>query len=406
MAAGFARFEQERLNPMKLGNEMGTMGNAFNGTRIAAICCFILLAHGLLIAQEKKGTPSSASIQTRSFRMGFTPFPPDSTPEAVKGVTEFIKLNADIVAQHMESVPWTEALNGQEFQANLMNNWRNRKNNVPSNATVYLALNPGRGTLADYWGTTEHDPLPTQFKGKVFSDSIVEEAYLKYCKRAIEFFKPEYLAIGIEVNELAYNAPDKVAAYAQLHQYVYKELKKTYPNLPIFASITLHGLLDERRPQAERDKSLASVKAIMPYNDLVGISFYPFFGNMSDRIDTAFDWLTARFDGYGKPYAVAETGEAAAKLTLNLDGKPWQVDGSPERQLEYYKKLFAFAQSRHTDFVISFLSQDYDLLWMKIAAGTPAIFQAWQNNGFLDDRGSARPALQVWRKFYAMPLQN
>ncbi len=69
----------------------------------------------------------------------------------------------------------------------------------------------------------------------------------------------------------------------------------------------------------------------MPYNDLVGISYYPFFGNMSDQVDTVFSWLTAQFDGYGKPYAVAETGEAAEKLTLNVDGKPWQIDGSSER---------------------------------------------------------------------------
>jgi hypothetical protein len=385
------------------GEGMDSMGKTL--AKISAVLFAVcLVAYGLLRAETKRVMP--ASSPTRMFRMGFTPFPPDNTTQAAKDVTEFIKQNADIVAQHMESVPWTEALTGQEFQSNLTNSWRDRKNNMPPNATIYLALNPGRGALADYWGASEHDALPAEFKGKTFSDPIVKQAYLSYCKRAIAFFQPEYLAIGIEVNELVYNAPDKTAAYTELHKYIYTELKKSYPKLPVFASITLHGLLDERRPKADRDRDLAFVKELMPYNDLVGISFYPFFGNMSDQLDRVFDWLTTQFDGYGKPYAVAETGEAAEKLKLTADGKPWQIDGSPERQTAYYQKLFAFAESRRTDFIISFLCIDYDLLWRKIAAGTPPLFQAWQNNGFVDSQGAVRPAYQIWKKFYDMPLQK
>src|ERR1700722_1801902 len=280
--------------------------------------------------------------RTRSFRLGFVPFVPDTTPEAVNQVNQFIKENADIVAEHMESIPWAEALSGAPFNEHLMNDWRSRKSNVPKNATIYLAVSPGRGALGDYWGATEHDPMPAQFKGKAFNDPIVKQAYLSYCKRAVDFFQPEYLAIGIEVNELAYNAPDKAAGYAELHEYVYKELKKDHPKLPIFASFTVHGLLDQRRSKTELEHSLAFEKSLMPYNDLVGISFYPFFGNLSAQIDSAFTFLATNFDGYKKPYAVAETGEAAAPLTVQVDGKPWHIDGSPERQLTYYQKLFAF----------------------------------------------------------------
>jgi hypothetical protein len=382
------------------------VGKTITKVSIVVIATLSLCICGLLRAGTDKSILGTASKETRSFRMGFTPFPPDDTPQAAKDVTQFIKNNADIVAQHMESVPWTEALNGQDFKTNLMNSWRGRKDSMPPNATVYLAVNPGRGALADYWGASEHDPLPPEFKGKTFSDPIVMQAYLAYCKRAIEFFQPEYMAIGIEVNELVYNAPDKAGAYAELHKYIYTELKKSYPKLPIFASFTIHALLDERRPKADRERSLAFVKALMPYNDLVGVSYYPFLGNLSDHLDTVFSWLAAQFDGYGKPFAVAETGEAAEKLTVSLDGKPWEIDGSPERQAVYYQKLFAFAQGRRTAFIISFLCIDYDLLWKKIAAGTTPVFQAWQNNGFVDSKGNIRPGYQVWKKEFDLPLKR
>jgi hypothetical protein len=344
------------------------------------------------------------NTQPRTFRMGFTPFAPDDTPEAVAQVTQFIRANADIVAEHMESVPWSEALNGSALPKNLMDNWHSRKESLPTKAAIYLALSPGRGALADTWGATEHDPLPKDFQGKTFSDPMVEKAYLAYCKQAIEFFKPQFMAIGIEFNELIYNAPDKSAGYAELHRYVYQELKRSYPNLPIFASFTVHGLLDERHSKADRDRDLAYVKSLMPYNDLVGISYYPFFGNLSGRLDEVFTWLSATFDSYGKPYAVAETGEAAKNLTVQMDGKPWNILGSPEAQTIYYQKLFSFADSHHMAFIISFLCIDYDALWKKIASKNPAVFEAWENNGFVDSRGEMRPAYKVWRQWFDRPL--
>src|ERR1700684_4340053 len=139
------------------------------------------------------------------------PFVPDTTPEAVNQVNQFIKENADIVAEHMESIPWAEALSGAPFNEHLMNDWRSRKSNVPKNATIYLAVSPGRGALGDYWGATGHDPMPAQFKGKAFNDPIVKQAYLSYCKRAVDFFQPEYLGIGIEVHEIASNDTVKTA---------------------------------------------------------------------------------------------------------------------------------------------------------------------------------------------------
>jgi hypothetical protein len=70
---------------------------------------------------------------------------------------------------------------------------------APPKGKVYLAISPGRGELkvADKAG-----PLPMELKGKSYDDPLVMKAYLAYCRRAVEFFKPDYLAIGIEVNEI------------------------------------------------------------------------------------------------------------------------------------------------------------------------------------------------------------
>lgn len=94
----------------------------------------------------------------------------------------------------------------------------------------------------------------------------------------------------------------------------------------------------------------------MPYNDLVAISYYPFF--------------------------------------------------VPAKQRAYYEKLLALAQEKRFVFVISFIHQDYDALWERIKDSAPELFIAWRDCGLLDERGRARPAYDVWKAAFNLPLQE
>ena len=65
-----------------------------------------------------------------------------------------------------------------------------------------------------------------------------------------------------------------------------------------------------------REAVLAAYREIMPQNDLVAVSFYPFIRGGTTDIDGCLRWLTENFGRYGKPYAVVESGEAAERLVL------------------------------------------------------------------------------------------
>ncbi len=335
--------------------------------------------------------------ETRPFRMGFTPFPYDMTLEAITDGKKFFAGNADIMAQHMESIPWTEALNGKPFSKHLTDDWNGRRDRTPKNAKIYLALSPGRGDLAKYWGEKEDLPLPKEFKGKPFNDPLVKQAYLAYCKRAIAVWKPDFMCIGIEVNEIFTGSKKNWDAYAELHKYVYAELKKEHPKLPISASFTLHNLLNkgENKPMVE------ACRQIMDSCDFVAISFYPFIAGLTGREDYAFDWLGKNFDNYKKPYAIVETGEAAETLKLPQSGVT--IFGTPEKQRAYFEKLMTRATDKKYLFVIGFLYRDYDALWEKIKAGAPELFLAWKDCGLVDEKGKSRPAHDVWRKHFRLP---
>jgi hypothetical protein len=326
--------------------------------------------------------------------MGFTGFVYDMTLEAVAASHKFVRENGDILCHHIEGAAWNEALDGRPFPAELLKEWEGKKSATPPNGKVYLAVSPGRGELKV---VDKAGPLPDELKGKSYDDPLVMQAYLSYCRRAIEFFEPDYLAIGIEVNEIHNLGAKPWQAYVTLHKHVYTELKKDHNDLPIFASWTLHHMFQKR------GNMLREWKKLMPHNDLVAVSYYPFMLPDKDRL-AALDWMLAEFDAFEKRYAIVETNDAAERLPLPQ--AKVVIEGTSEKQEAYYRKLLSLAHEHKFEFVISFIHQDYDALWEKIKGFAPEAFMAWRDCGLVDENGDPRPAYDVWKKYFDLPLNE
>jgi hypothetical protein len=363
-----------------------------------AVCFLVQPPAGAADAPGGDLEPARQPRNTRSFRLGFTNFPHDFTVEAVLDARKFIDGHADIIAHHIEGVPWAECLNGLPLPEKLLEEWNGKRDAAPEGGRVYLAISPGRGDLKV---TDKGLPLPSELEGKPYDDPLVEKIFLEYCRRALDFFRPDYLSIGIEVNEIWQAGKDKWTAYAALHRFMYREVKKTHPDLPVFASFTLHGMLNQHGEK--RDRMLEAYCEILPCCDLIGVSFYPFIAGGTTDIAGAFDWMTRSFDRHEKPYAVVETGEAADKLTFPSTGQV--IHGTPQKQAAYYEQLLALAEERRFEFVISFLYRDYDALWEKIRAQAPEVFMAWRDCGLLDEAGRERPAYRIWKRWHDRPLR-
>ena len=64
--------------------------------------------------------PAEKAAGKRTFRMGFTGFVHDITPEAVAASRKFCRENGDLLAHHIEGVPWAEALGDKPFPKALL----------------------------------------------------------------------------------------------------------------------------------------------------------------------------------------------------------------------------------------------------------------------------------------------
>lgn len=334
-----------------------------------------------------------------SFYLGFTPFPYSVTnvDQVMDDVYSKIASDGNLVAHHFDNgIPWNEALNNSTYPTDLLNDWVYRKAMTPTGHKVYLAVTPiniDRNGLAPYRNENGGDqPLPAPWDTYSFNATEVKTAFLNYCTEAVNYFNPDYLAIGIEVNLLKKLAPAKWDAYVELQSHVYAELKTLYPNLPVFVSFTgfdLAGYTDAT--QAEQQNALDD---LLPYTDYFGLSLHPqtssFIAETVPPVDALKDILSQTI----KPVAVCETSYPAQYASLY--GGVIEFNGTPAKQKQYFENLLSACKAVDTRFVVNWCVQDYDKLLQELNL-TDDVYLIWRDTGFYDENGEAREVLSVWR---------
>ncbi|MBI4601416.1 MAG: hypothetical protein HY721_05565 [Planctomycetes bacterium] len=156
----------------------------------------------VLLVSPAPFAAADGEARPRPFALGFTPFPPDTTTEAVEDTYRFVGATGDLIVHHLDDgVAWPESLEGKPFHANLGADWE-RRARASKGKRVFLAVTPldgGRRDLALYRGSRDNMPLPAEMRGKALDDPAVRLAFLAWCRRAVQRLQPDWLAGGIEV---------------------------------------------------------------------------------------------------------------------------------------------------------------------------------------------------------------
>jgi hypothetical protein len=353
------------------------------------------------------GAVQAQTDSARPFLLGFTPFPYEISFAAVDYTYARIAQDADLIVHHFDNgVPWTEALSGAPYSANLVTDWNGRLARTSPHQRVMVTVTPInllRDGLALYHGQTDNLPVPAPFDRYGFDHPSVLTAFLNYCDDIIAAFNPDYFLFGIEVNLLMKIAPAQWDAYMTLHRQVYAHLKRQYPQLPAFVSLTGIDIIDgytDANPQGQA----RAFNDVIDYTDYLGLSVYPYMTHyMTAAIPTAlFGQLDALTD---KPLALTETGYPAQTFAIDLDGTPVELVSDPQKQAMWIAHTLEQAAQRDFLMVVNFVLRDYDALWRQIGARNDLTI-AWRDTGLYDEDGAERPALDIWRTWLALPHQR
>jgi hypothetical protein len=339
--------------------------------------------------------PVSVSCQNRPFYMGFTTWPPGPTSASMSEMYEFVETHGDLTVHHFDGgVPGVEALSDSAFSAHLVTEWKGKKEGTSRSHRLLVAITPldmSRTNLALYWGEKDNLPLPSPWDTYNLSSYEVETAYLNYATRVVEYLNPDYLVIGIEVNLLLAADKAKWEQYKDLHIHVYTALKKMYPDLPVFASFTLAHI--KGLGGADSAVQVQELKALMPYNDILGLSVYPYlWADPSHRMDPVPEDY---FDGalqFGKPIAVTETGAPSQDFRA--------LDFNFEFDEDYQKEYIAFLLQKACDyqfvFVVNWVSIDFVDLLEVFPEELRELGTIWVYTGLERTDGCPKKALYVW----------
>ncbi len=389
----YAENEADWTRWLRLGNSLRFALVALIGFSLGGVC------------DVKAGEKTERLPASRPFYMGFTPQPYDISDKAYQQTYKVIRKHGDIVAHHLdEGVPWPEAFKGKSFHSNAERDIGNRLKNRSKNQRVYLALSPlatDRASLAGYWGDDSHVERPGRWKNKEFDDPDVIQAYINYCKIMVERFKPDYLAYAVEVSDVARHNPKGYPKFKTLLIKTYKALKKAYPKLPVFLTF----VLGDSKTMREQSKE---TKELLPYSDIFSVSTYPYMydgvGGDAGRVPS--DWFAkVKSIAPGKPFAISETGFLAQ--TFTYISRLVIIPGNETEQKKYVQRLLMEAAKLDAEFVIWFVSIDYDKLWdiMSDAGASPWLKQ-WRDTGLYNGELKPRPSLSVWDAWLNVPRKS
>jgi len=373
---------------------------------------FLIAVVLTLMACGGSGSGGGSNGQpTRSFTMGFTPWPYAATLAAVNDIYSFIDDSADMIAHHMDSgVPWNEALTPNNFDnygQNVKDEVIDRvsRTSLLSNKMVYLAVSPfstARDDIAGYWNTAANQPRVSPWDTLDIGNDFVISAYANYVEELIKKFNPTYVNYAIEINEYYHNR-SSVADRAKLDYFVvnvYSYLKNLYPDIQFMTSFVLTS-----PGSSKMQESAELFQRIKDYNDVIGISIYPYaFFSHADKGDPAnlpADWLSQITSiAPGKPYFIAETGFIAESLSIPAFGL--DVVSDQDKQDLYLDMLFSEADRLNMQGIVWFSAYDFDDLWASDLKDDVSLI--WRDTGLKDGNQVARKSLGTWNQWLAYPL--
>lgn len=401
----------------------------------------------------------------RSFLLGLTPFPYDHNPggdlidEVLDNMYTSVNADADLVVYHFDKgVPWLEALTDDfstsdpPYSANLLEVWNDYRSRENPRTRVAVGINPlgiPRDVLAPYWGYGEtyyHDEnfnqvptgefldyedrvLPAPWDTYEINSPEIKSAFVNYAKRVIEFFDPEYLFTGIEVNLAAITDQPFFDKYVELQQHVYDSLRadSQYDDVKIIVSFTgEHFLRDEHGvPQLFDgvtdpnliDTNLDALERLLPSLDVIGLSLYPqktkHAGNSlpPQLFNGLFDAIRQRTD---KPISITESGYSTESFTFQ--NQPYFTNTA--KQERYVRLLMEeLEKDGNVEFVTNFSVRDIVPHLNKLREGSLEdpplaseqlldVFQFFENIGLYEEDGTPKPGLQAWRDALALPIYD
>lgn len=332
--------------------------------------------------------PPPSPAPSRSYRMGFSAFPPrPDLDEGIRALEAWApRADAAIIQQ---AVPWIPLLDGansdslaQALLGGLVTFYRDR------GLSLVLVLDPTDGLSRG-----EESPDLRQ-AGRSIVEPEVQDAYRRFGVVVATLFRPEYMGLAAETNLIRTLAPDSVyQAVVRMAGDLAAALAPLLPpTTPRFVSVqveTAWGRLagDGNFRGVEQDFT------DFPFITALGLSAYPFLVWPSPEA-LPLDYFARVPQGRSIPLLLVEGGWS--------NGMVAGIASSPEIQARYIRRMGQLLDSARAVLGMQLNFTDIDLAAFGEDPGTSRA-APFARLGLVDADLTPYPSLAVWDSLFALP---
>lgn len=321
----------------------------------------------------------------RPFMLGFSDVPPELTSDAYVDQFDLVANYGEVIlfqrpsswAQFLPSASVSEELRDEVIAA--------REASRARDLSLVVALDPfdpgNRGRLGG---------LPAEYEGRSLADPDLRAAFVAEAEFIARNMRPDFLALGTEVNATYERNPEGYFAFLEAYQAAYRAVKEASPQTHVFVTFQyeeLLGVVPELPPHAPRWELLDDFGQAI---DLIGITSYPSFAYPTARKIPGEYYLQLR-EHTDLPVAFAGIGFAsgAGRAGVNASTEP--------EQRRFLQRLLEDAFTLQSPLVVWFAAQD-----LGFAASPP--YDLLQTIGLRTAEGEPKESWTVWEEASNRPL--
>lgn len=352
----------------------------------------IVLGIGLgaaIIGACSGSSPAAPAAAARSYRMGFSDFPPRfDSANYVNSLSMWLS-RADGAVIHV-SPPWAALIAGatadSAVRATLANNFHlYRARGFQIFVTVDVTNGLDRAAEAPELVAA----------GRSITDTAIQRLYRRYMVSLDTIMKPDYLGFAAETNLIKAAAPASVySAVVAMTNAAAADVRAVDPRRKLYVSVQVETAWG-RLSNGGAYIGIAQDYADFPFINAFGLSSYPYLGGYTDPSQIPIDYYSRLITGHTTPVMVVEGGWASASAGSFVS--------DPAKQADYLRRQRLLLENAHAIGAFQLDFADLDTTGMHLPPSS--IIPLFTSIGVVTADLAAKPALGVWDSIFALPLR-
>ena len=332
---------------------------------------------------------SPPALRARTYRMGFTNFPPKPTNSSAVATLALWVRRADAAIIHT-NVPYTYLLGGMSTDSAVK---------VTQYPIVQYYRQAGLAVVYEIDVTNglnraAEDPA-LDSAGRSITDTAIQHLYRQYVASVVKLIAPDYLGLGSEVNLIQAAAPAPVyAAVVTMTNAAANDVRLSGSQVPLYVSIQVETAWGRLSQPPVSYIGIAKQLTDFSFMNVMGLSSYPYLGNYTDPSQVPLDYYTRLDSGHALPKMVVEGGWASHSAG--------SFTSTPVLEAQYIARQAQLLDTAHAIGVFQLEFADVNLP----AWGFPpadSTINLFVTIGLVDSTLAPKPALAVWDSTFARP---